>query len=348
MFKKQPYAAKSKAGAFSPRISFVIPVHNQAAIIRRNILSIAKSSVLESEYIIIDDASTDETLDEVLEVIDEIMNFDNVISACVYTFKNSRFETMCDDFGIRKSASPYVIEVQADMEIHDYGFDARLSEAMVTNRFLFALSGRGTQMISPVAKSFRNTLGTDRSYGRTLAVHLKTALKKRISPKKIQKQINVTHLKNDSKRICPDASIFTNLKIAGRIDHLSNYKYSEEEKRTIWVGETIMRGPLIIDRAKYVEVPLSVGKFFQGYDDHDLCLRAFLKMRYRCGFVPVEFSSPLTDGTTRKSRSIKTEFRILHFIIRSILKKKICGDTPLNDNLSVQEMSLCESFTLKF
>jgi len=184
MFKKQPYATKSRVGVFSPQISFIVPVHNQAAIIRKNILSIARNSVLKSEYIIIDDASTDETLNEVLQVIDEIMDFDNVIRACVYTFKNSKFETLCDDFGFRKSVSPYVMEVQADMEIHDYGFDARLSEAMLTNRSLFAVSGRGTQMISPVVKSFRNTLGTDRSYGGTLAVHLKTALRKRIGSQK--------------------------------------------------------------------------------------------------------------------------------------------------------------------
>jgi len=49
---------------------------------------------------------------------------------------------------------------------------------------------------------------------------------------------------------------------------------------------------------------LDIHAFFQGFDEHELALRSFQKKKYRCGFYPIEFSSPLSDGTTRKKRKL--------------------------------------------
>ena len=82
--------------------------------------------------------------------------------------------------------------------------------------------------------------------------------------------------------------------------------------RRIWLGETVMRGPLLIDRQKFNKLGgFDTRRFFLGYDDHDLALRGFNEFGYRCGFVPVSFYSPLKAGTTRKPRSLRSELEIL-------------------------------------
>jgi GT2 family glycosyltransferase len=87
--------------------------------------------------------------------------------------------------------------------------------------------------------------------------------------------------------------------------------------RKIFVGETIMRGPLIIDLEKLKNIGCwDEGGFFQAYDDHDFCLRAYVLGGYRVGYVPISFASPTLDGTTRKKKSLLSEFSILSNLIR--------------------------------
>ena len=78
-----------------------------------------------------------------------------------------------------------------------------------------------------------------------------------------------------------------------------------------------MRGPLIIDSEKYFDLgEFDVKSFFQGFDDHELFLKAWLEKKYRVGYVPLGFSSPLIVGTARKPRSLKTEISIIFNLIR--------------------------------
>ena len=79
-----------------------------------------------------------------------------------------------------------------------------------------------------------------------------------------------------------------------------------------------MRGPLLVDKKKYLEVGgFDSERFFLGYDDHDLAMRAWNLKGYRSGYVPVGFLSPLADGATRKMRTIKQEFEILSNLVRT-------------------------------
>jgi hypothetical protein len=51
--------------------------------------------------------------------------------------------------------------------------------------------------------------------------------------------------------------------------------------------------------------------FYLDNSDHDLMARAFLEKQYMCGYVPIEFNSPLKDGSTRSSLYMDTaEYKI--------------------------------------
>jgi hypothetical protein len=94
-----------------------------------------------------------------------------------------------------------------------------------------------------------------------------------------------------------------------------------------------MRGPVIIDKEKYFEIGgLDLTRFFLGGDDHDLTLRAWKQKKYRSGYTPVEFYSPISSGTTRKSRSLKQIWQLVWrlFKVRDLRKSSALYQYALN------------------
>jgi len=82
----------------------------------------------------------------------------------------------------------------------------------------------------------------------------------------------------------------------------SNYR----DVGTLWLSQTVMRGPICIDREKFVECGgLDTESYFLAFDDHDLSLRAYLRHGYRVGYVPIGYRSEPRWGTTRKNRSLR-------------------------------------------
>ena len=74
------------------------------------------------------------------------------------------------------------------------------------------------------------------------------------------------------------------------------------ERGVFYSFETCNRGPLLLNRAKLEELDfLNETDFYLDNSDHDLMARAFLEKQYMCGYVPIEFNSPLKDGSTRSS-----------------------------------------------
>jgi hypothetical protein len=61
---------------------------------------------------------------------------------------------------------------------------------------------------------------------------------------------------------------------------------------------------LLLDRAKLAELNyLDEENYFLDNSDHDLMARAYLEKQYICGYVPIEFRSPLSFGSTRASKT---------------------------------------------
>ena len=70
-----------------------------------------------------------------------------------------------------------------------------------------------------------------------------------------------------------------------------------------YVYETCNRGPLLFSKKKLQEINfLDEKNYHQDNSDHDAIIRAFLYKKYISGYVPIDFLSPLQDGTFRKKQ----------------------------------------------
>lgn len=71
----------------------------------------------------------------------------------------------------------------------------------------------------------------------------------------------------------------------------------------IYLSHTVNRGPLVLRRSMLEELGyLDERNFVLGDDEHDLFYRAWTQKQWRTAFYPIEVYSPLSWGSTRKSR----------------------------------------------
>lgn len=90
----------------------------------------------------------------------------------------------------------------------------------------------------------------------------------------------------------------------GRASENIEYPLPPEVPRNLfYVSETCNRGPLILHRPKLAELGfLDEANYFLDYSDHDLFARSFVEKGWFCGYTPVDYESPLANGSTRKPR----------------------------------------------
>ncbi len=310
---------------YAPILSAVIPVFNQELKIESVIQSLLVNLSVPTELIVIDDASADQSLAVLREVLARLVPLSkHLTQARLFSFQTAAFETQCDCFGIESATADYVLELQADMYINEPGFDRKMIDAIQKYPDILMLSGRGTEKIKPVHQLYTKSLGSDRSTGSSLFIHILARVVKR-SRLLNGLMLNLCNLK--SQEICsridsienlifPDLASFERTGAAGRLGELIEEDV-KVKKEYLWLSESVMRGPLLIDRRKYFEVGgLDVNRFFQGYDDHDLAIRAWDLKSYRCAYMPIGFDNPLGEGTTRKGRTLWQEVDIFKNLLR--------------------------------
>ena len=94
----------------------------------------------------------------------------------------------------------------------------------------------------------------------------------------------------------------------------------EVEPNIFYVLDTCIRGPLLLDRAKLEELGfLNEIDYFLDNSDHDLMLRAYLEKEYICGYVPINFKSPISDGSTRNYK----DYNCIEYDINRAEKQKL-------------------------
>ena len=321
-----------------PDVTVVIPVFNQDEIIYKHLQSLCESMTLSFELTLINDSSNDATDSEILRFL---KNYDWGNSSCVRInyFENRWpwFETKCDDFAIREANSSYILEIQADMMIREVGFDKKLLNLLISTPKIFALSARGVHNLIDLRDEVRQSCQTNKIIHIKVLKIVKFKFKYLIGKfqnSNFETQINIKPMTPQAEdysqklsEIFPEDSRFS---VTGRAGFLGTFveslPYSGtsevlEEVRlksgSIWFGETIMRGPLIIDRQKYIEVGgLNVKQFFLGNDDHDLNLR-IAQFGYKVGFTPIAFASPLELGNSRRKSKLSSRvWRKIHQIAR--------------------------------
>ena len=88
-------------------------------------------------------------------------------------------------------------------------------------------------------------------------------------------------------------------------------------KMYFYTFESCNRGPLLLDKEKVEKLGyLDENNYFLDNSEHDLMLRAYLKYKYICGYIPINFNSPLKDGSTRNyikdEKNIKKKKELEH------------------------------------
>ena len=102
----------------SPKISVIIPIYNGGKYLNRSLKSVQDQTMKEIEIIIIDDNSSDNSL----EIIHNYMKNDKRIK--LIENKTNRKILYCKSIGVLNSKGKYIIELdQDDMFINDDAFD---------------------------------------------------------------------------------------------------------------------------------------------------------------------------------------------------------------------------------
>jgi GT2 family glycosyltransferase len=314
-----------RVGDQSFLVSIVVPVFNQEEIIVDALTSLISCMTLEFELIIIDDASTDSSLAQIVSSVPMMLESDLIRRLRIGRLKTELFETACDVVGISITKSPYILEVQSDMILKDVGFDKRMIKVLEDFDDLLAVSGRGTESLLPIGKDYKKSLGSVVARGANI---FEFALRRIGSRIKLKPHTDNSLIDNSRTRhgmsaeelafVFPSAEKFQQTGEAGRLGALIGFDMDAADipRDRIWVGQTVMRGPLLLSRERYLlSGGLDSSRFFLGFDDHDLMCRA-LNKGFRSAYLPILFSSPLSYGSTRKRRTWRTEISILRQLWR--------------------------------
>lgn len=305
-------------------VSVILPVYNQAGLIQEVIRRVTSCLGSKFELIIIDDASTDSTINQILESLEELSEITNLVGVRIFQNSFSRFETYCDNFGVNTATGRYCLEIQADMLVYDVNFDIRLIAALESNPDLALLSGRGVEPLLPIIDHYKSKLGTDRIETKSVFKHLLLRIRshlKFVLPD-IKSKTLITpppelSTYGEGEYLHPRNEDFVECGQAGRNgNELNSLLKSDFPRNLIYIGETVMRGPLLFNLETFRKIGnFDSQRFFQGFDDHDFCARA-MYLGYQVGYCPINFVSPLHLGSTRKRRSVSTEILILINILR--------------------------------
>jgi hypothetical protein len=119
-------------------------IKNQESIIVKNIKSFIDFTADFFEIILILDFCFDETEKNLLEFLDNY-KCENKNLIQIKIFKNvdkPLFETKCDNIGFKNSEGKYCLEIQADMEMTQYGYNLELTKPFKILDNVIAVSGR--------------------------------------------------------------------------------------------------------------------------------------------------------------------------------------------------------------
>lgn len=126
-----------------PYFSIVTPIYNQEKIITRNIESVINNMTEKNfELILIVDACSDSTKKSLLSFFQNPINNVLLTNAIIIESKIPLFETSADNVGFYCSRGDYIIEIQADMNIKEKGFNMKLLKPFQKLDNVIGVSGR--------------------------------------------------------------------------------------------------------------------------------------------------------------------------------------------------------------
>jgi len=111
------------------------------------------------------------------------------------------------------------------------------------------------------------------------------------------------------------------------------------DTNSYYIAETCNRGPLLLNNSKLKELGyLDEANYFLDNSDHDLFARAFFFKKWLCCYAPIDFISPLENGSTRKPRDYKNQ---KYYNIKKDLTKDGINGFLKNNNLEKRSIIKC-------
>jgi glycosyltransferase involved in cell wall biosynthesis len=284
------------------KISYVVPVYNAEVSISQVLTAIYDCSILPLNITIVLDACVDNSLLIVKQWIKHYIDLnERKIWIKVIVTKKSIQETRCDNLGFKEFPdSEVIVDVQSDIIIREKLFDLKVLKIFAENLDIFALSNRGT---TPWPKNYSGGI----SY-RTLYEIIGGIIDRRYKNKVIDLDL---FIETKSNKFVLDKDIFFSKKDFGRLgEYVEIEPEYEASKRSLWLGETVMRGPLAFRNSALKELGyLNEKSHPLAGDDHELTLRAWRKLRLRAAYCPMSYSSPISIGADRRPKPLREEFR---------------------------------------
>jgi glycosyltransferase involved in cell wall biosynthesis len=246
--------------------TMVMPVFNQESRIKEVLSKVVVNASLPFSMVLIDDASDDKSYVRSLSFIQKLKKnkLKKVIDIFLIKNKTPIYETACDNQGFRVAKTKYIIEIQSDIHIEDFGFDQKMIYGM-DKLNLGAVSGRHVHYFSMLE-------------GRRAWLKYPFSLLR--------------------------WRFFYSAKEGeGRLGHKIFSRTKKKMNNECFVGETVARGPWLLNKFDLEKLSyLDEKNFFLGNDDHDYHRRLFNKLGKSVGYIPLNIYSVIEDGATRKQR----------------------------------------------
>jgi glycosyltransferase involved in cell wall biosynthesis len=134
-------AYHATVNAPEPRFTVVMPTFNHEPVIQDSIGAMAAAASLPFDCIIVDDGSEDRTVERAKAYFDSRRS-SLVARATIIRNPVPVYETASDNLGFMLAETEMIIEVQADIQIREPGFDALFLRALATSPTPSAISGR--------------------------------------------------------------------------------------------------------------------------------------------------------------------------------------------------------------
>lgn len=126
-----------------PQQSIVMPIHNQEAVIEYHLqLLYANTTTYMYELILILDSCSDDTVLRIFQFLHAIPCPENLVRTVVIESISPLFETAADNVGCLIAQAPYILEIQADIQLLEKGYNVRLQAPFRELPNLLAVSGR--------------------------------------------------------------------------------------------------------------------------------------------------------------------------------------------------------------
>ncbi|CAM8361238.1 glycosyltransferase [Candidatus Methylopumilus planktonicus] len=267
-WQEQASIESIKISRGKPVWTMVMPVFNQESRIKDVLSKVIVNASLPFNMVLVDDASDDRSYERSLSFIKKLKKKKNkhkkVIDIFLIKNKTPLYETACDNQGFRLAKTKYIIEIQSDIHIEDFGFDRKMIDGM--NKLnLGAVSGRH--------------------------VHYFSMLEGRRAWLKYPFSLLSWRFFHSAKEG------------EGRLGHKIFSRTKKKMNNECFVGETVARGPWLLNKFDLEKLSyLDEKNFFLGNDDHDYHRRLFNKLGKSVGYIPLNIYSVIEDGATRKQR----------------------------------------------